>query len=118
MQLEELKRLVIEAMEEIKAEDIKIIEVSELTSITDLMIIASGRSTRQVRAIADNVIEKVKHAGVTPLGVEGQQPGDWVLVDLADIVVHVMMPEVRDFYNLEKLWSVEPGAGNKGSQKS
>lgn len=104
MNIEQLKRLAIDALEDVKAKDIRVLDVRGISSITDFMVIASGTSTRQVRAIANNVAEKAKEQGCRPLGVEGEQVGEWALVDLADVVVHVMLPEVRDFYNLEKLW--------------
>ena len=107
MQLETLQTIVVNALEEVKAQDIKVLDVRRIASFTDLMIIASGSSTRQVKALADKVVEKCTTAGVRPLGVEGQQEAEWVLVDLVDIVVHVMLPQTRDFYNLEKLWSVD-----------
>ena len=110
MNLEELTELVIDALEDVKAVDIKIIDVRGRTSITDVMVIASGNSDRHIKSLADNVIVKAKAAGVQPLGVEGQDSRDWVLVDLNDIVVHVMLPEVRDFYNLEKLWQDDQGS--------
>ncbi|HHL45706.1 MAG TPA: ribosome silencing factor [Gammaproteobacteria bacterium] len=96
--------LVVEALEDLKARDIKVLDVRGKSSITDMMIVASGTSDRQVRALADSVIEKVKQHNIQPLGVEGQQAGEWIVVDLVDVVVHVMLPEIRDFYNLEKLW--------------
>lgn len=104
MNLEELTKLVVDALEDMKAVDIKQIDVRGKTAITDLMVIASGTSDRHIKSLADNVVIKAKEAGLQPLGVEGQDSRDWVLVDLNDIVVHVMLPEVRDFYNLEKLW--------------
>jgi ribosome-associated protein len=104
MNLEELTKLVVDALEDVKAVDIKLIDVRGRTAITDLMVIASGTSDRHIKSLADNVVIKAKEAGLQPLGVEGQDSRDWVLVDLNDIVVHVMLPEVRDFYNLEKLW--------------
>lgn len=107
MNLEELTQLVIDALEDMKAVDIRIIDVRGKTAITDIMVIASGTSDRHIKSLADNVVIKAKEAGIQPLGVEGQDSRDWVLVDLNDIVVHVMLPEVRDFYNLEKLWQDE-----------
>ena len=106
MQLARLKKLIVSALEDLKAIDIKVMDVRGKTSFTDLMVIASGTSNRHVKSIADNVVVEAKAAGVIPLGVEGQREGEWVLVDLADAVVHVMQPSVRDFYNLEKLWVV------------
>ncbi|MFK5892472.1 MAG: ribosome silencing factor [Pseudomonadota bacterium] len=107
MQLDALKALTIEAIEDIKAFDIKVIDVQGRNSLTDTLIFASARSDRQAKAIANNIIEKSKHAGVQPIGVEGMQTGDWVLVDLGDIIVHIMLPQVRDFYNIEKLWEID-----------
>ena len=107
MELNELKELTIEAIEDIKAFDIKIIDVQGRNSLIDVLIFASGRSDRQVKAIANNVIEKSKHSGVQPIGVEGMNTGDWVLVDLGDIVVHIMLPQVRDFYNIERMWDMD-----------
>jgi ribosome-associated protein len=104
---EELVVLVEEALDELKALDISVLKVGDLTSITDHMVVTSGTSNRHVRSIADKVIEKAKAAGCTPLGIEGQEYGEWVLVDLGDVVVHVMQPKARDFYSLEKLWNME-----------
>ncbi|UCC57502.1 MAG: ribosome silencing factor [Gammaproteobacteria bacterium] len=105
-QVDKLLALVIDALEELKGVDIRTLDVSKLTSITDRMVIASGTSSRHVKSLADNVIRKTKQAGFRALGVEGEQAAEWVLVDLGDVVVHVMMPRVREFYALEKLWSV------------
>ena len=113
MQLDELKKVVIDALEDLKAVDIKVLDVREMATFTDLMIIASGTSDRHLKALADRVLEKCREVGVRPVGVEGERNVDWVLVDLGDIVVHIMRPETRDFYNLERLWSMGervPGA--------
>lgn len=111
MQLEDLRTIVIGALEELKAQDIKVLDVRGVASFTDLMIVASGTSTRHVKSVADKVIEKAGQVGIKPLGVEGEREAEWVLVDLNDIIVHVMLPQTRDFYNLEKLWSVHERAG-------
>lgn len=107
MNIDELKKLVVDALEDMKAEEVRVIDVRGKTAITDIMIIASGTSNRHVKALADNVVLKAKQAGVQPLGVEGENDAEWVLVDLVDVVVHVMLPRIRDFYNLEKLWLTE-----------
>ncbi|HKZ74595.1 MAG TPA: ribosome silencing factor [Steroidobacteraceae bacterium] len=99
-----LQGIVTEALDDMKAVNIKVLDVRGLTDIADTMIIASGTSDRHVRSIADRVIEKAKIAGFRPYGVEGARDGDWVLVDLQDVVVHVMLPRVREFYGLERLW--------------
>ncbi|MFD2190333.1 ribosome silencing factor [Pistricoccus aurantiacus] len=103
-----LKTLVIDALEELKAKDIATLDVSRLISVTDLMMVASGTSSRHVSALANNVVERAKQEGVKPLGVEGKNGADWVLVDLGNVVVHVMMPETRQLYDLERLWSDLP----------
>ena len=104
MELEQLQQLVIEKVDDMKAQDIKVIDVRGKSSITDLMIIATGNSTRHVKSLAQTVELAAKEAGVKPLGMEGEQQGDWVLLDLNDVILHVMLANVRDFYNLEKLW--------------
>ena len=101
-----LLKIVMTALEDMKGVDIRVIDVRDQTSITDRMVIVSGTSTRHVKALAENVVLESKKNGYKPLGVEGENVAEWVLVDLADVVVHVMMPEIRDFYALEKLWSV------------
>lgn len=108
MHIDTLKNLAIEALEELKARDITQLDVSKLTEVTDLMLIASGTSTRHVAALAQNLVEKAKADGLHPRGVEGGENADWVLVDLGDIVVHVMLPEARALYDLERLWADLP----------
>ena len=105
MQSNRLRQLAVDALEDLKAVDILELDVRKISNFTDYMIIASGRSARQVAALAENVVVKAKQAAEPPLGVEGMRAGEWVLVDLGDVVVHVMQPEVREFYQLEKLWS-------------
>lgn len=97
----------IAALEEIKAQQLVTLDVSDRTSVTDFMVIASATSERHVRSLTGNVVRCAKQAGVAPLGVEGERGGEWALVDLGDVIVHVMLPRVREFYQLEKLWSVE-----------
>jgi ribosome-associated protein len=99
-----LEKLVLTALDEMKAVNIKLLDVRGLTDIADAMIVASGTSDRHVRAIADRVIERAKGEGRRPLGVEGQRDGEWVLVDLQDVLLHVMLPRVREFYAIEQLW--------------
>ncbi|WP_426663426.1 ribosome silencing factor [Rhodanobacter aciditrophus] len=110
----ELRKAVVAALEELKAKDIREIDVRGKTSIADLLVIASGTSARHVKSIADEVVKFAKKAGVMPLGVEGEQEAEWVLVDLGDVIVHVMLPRIREFYGLERLWTVgdrEPDVG-------
>jgi ribosome-associated protein len=101
-----LRKSVIAALEDLKAKDVREIDVKGKTSIADLLVIASGTSARHVKSIANEVVKFAKDAGVMPLGVEGEQEAEWVLVDLGDVIVHVMLPRIREFYGLERLWSV------------
>lgn len=101
-----LKSVVIDALADMKALEVKVLDVRGLTDIADCMVIASGTSDRHVRSVAQRVVEKTKQAGFRPHGVEGQQDGDWVLIDLSEMIVHVMLPRVREFYGLEKLWDI------------
>lgn len=105
MDINALQALVIDAIEDIKGKDIEVIDTSKFNSLFDRLIIASGDSNRQTRALARNVQEKVKEAGGDVVSVEGEDTGEWVLVDLGDVVVHLMQPAVRAYYNLEELWS-------------
>ena len=108
MNNEQLCDLVIDALEEVKAKDIVKLDVRELTTVTDYMIVASGTSNRHVRALAEAVADKSREAGHRPAGIEGEDGSEWVLLDLQDALVHVMLPRVREFYNLEKLWLLRP----------
>ncbi|MEH6345118.1 MAG: ribosome silencing factor [Bermanella sp.] len=100
-----LKKLVIDSLEDLKAQDITVLDVTGRTSVTDTMIIATGTSSRHAQALAENVSEKAKAAGEMPLGSEGRGDSDWVLIDLGDVVVHVMTAQSREYYDLESLWS-------------
>jgi ribosome-associated protein len=99
-----LTEIIIDALEDIKAKDIKLINVANITSVSDHVAIASADSNRQTRALATNVMDKVREAGYTIYGSEGEQTGEWVLVDCGDVVVHIMQPAIRDYYKLEELW--------------
>jgi len=110
MNSEQLRTLVVAALDDIKAQNVTTLDVRDMTTVTDYMIIASGTSSRHVQALVDNVAERATRAGHKPIGVEGEENGEWVLLDLQDALVHVMLPKVREFYNLEKLWSLGPAA--------
>jgi ribosome-associated protein len=108
----ELKQIVVDALEDIKGRDITCLDVTQLTNITDHMVIVSGTSNRHVKSLADNVVSKAKEHGFCPIGVEGENPAEWILVDLGDVVVHVMLPNTRQFYDLERLWTAYPEAAS------
>ena len=111
MEPEEVKQLVIDALDDLKAINTVSLDVSQLTDVMDFLVIASGSSNRHVKSLASNVSMEAKKQGVRPLGIEGEQAGEWVLVDFGSVVVHVMLPATRDFYDLERLWvSPEPEA--------
>lgn len=105
MNSEELVNTIVDALEDIKAYDIDVIDVSKITSMFGYMIIASADSTRQAKSLANNVQVKVKAAGGNVYSMEGEQTGEWLLVDLGDVIVHIMLPAVREYYNLKALWS-------------
>ena len=114
---EQLKDQVLAALDDLKAQDVQVLDVRDTASFTDAMIIASGTSDRHIKALADRVLEAAKAIGVAPLGIEGETSREWILVDLGDVIVHLMHPQTRAFYNLEKLWAVSEEqalAGRKG----
>lgn len=108
MDLKKLVKLVTDALEDIKARDIEVIPTAKLTAMFDYIVVASGDSNRQVRALARNVQDKVRESGEEVLSIEGEDAGEWVLVDLGPVVVHIMQPAVRNYYALEELWSARP----------
>jgi ribosome silencing factor RsfS/YbeB/iojap len=103
-----LVKLVVAALDDMKAVNVKIMDVRKVTDVADCMVVASGNSDRHVRSIADRVVERAKGGGFRPMGVEGERDGEWVLVDLNDVILHVMLPRVREFYGLEGLWEIAP----------
>ena len=105
---ENLKKIIIRALEDIKAVDVVTIAVSSLTDVMDTMIIASGNSHRQVKALANNVLSDAKNAGFSPIGIEGENSGEWILIDFGDIVTNIMLPSSRKFYDLDRLWLLRP----------
>jgi len=115
MNAEQLLKLVLDTLEDAKSRDVVVMDVRGKTNMTDFMVMASGTSERHVRSIAGHVAEEAKKNQILPLGMEGETVGEWVLVDLGDVIVHVMKPETREFYQLEKLWRGEAGvAANAG----
>ncbi len=102
----ELQKLTVESLEDMKGKDIVVLDVSDRTTVTDWMIVVTGTSQRHVKSLANEVVEKSKEAGVRPLGMEGETDGNWILVDLGDVLAHVMTEDSREFYALEKLWGV------------
>ncbi len=118
MNIEDKIKLIVDALEDIKGRDITVLDTSKLTSLFERMVIASGDSNRQTRALADSVREKVKEAGEHVGGMEGEDTGDWVLLDLGDVVVHVMLPAVRAHYNLEELWDAGAAARQRNTPQA
>ena len=113
MDIRKLQKLAVGALEDVKAKNVEVINTSKLSAMFDRVVIATGDSNRHVRSLAKNVADKVAEAGGQVLGIEGEDGGEWVLVDLGDIVVHVMQPAVRTYYNLEELWKVTPARGRR-----
>ena len=105
-----IKEIALEALDDLKGKDIVSLDVSELSDVMDTLVICTGTSSRQVKSLANNVVEEGKKAGIRPIGVEGMEQGEWVLVDYGDLIVHVMLADVRSFYDLEKLWSMTPAS--------
>jgi ribosome-associated protein len=108
MDIKTLQRVVIDALEDVKAQDIKVYDTTRLTGLFDRVVIASGTSNRQTRALASSVRDKVRERGGDVISVEGEDTGEWVLVDLGDVVVHIMQPNIRAYYNLEEIWGGKP----------
>ena len=113
-----LVKTVAAALDDMKAVNVKVLDVRPVTDVSDCMVLASGNSDRHVRSIADRVVERAKAAGFRPIGVEGERDGEWVLVDLNDVIVHVMLPRVREFYGLENLWELTPAKAARARVKS
>ena len=113
MRASQIRKLIVDALVDAKAQDVAVLDVRKVADFTDTMVIVSGPSTRHVQSVADKVLDKMRSHGIRAIGVEGEKVGEWVLIDFGDVVVHVMRPQTRNFYSLEKLWSdakhVEPG---------
>ncbi len=118
MNTEELNQLIMSTLEDNKANDIKNIDVTSLTNVTDRMIICTATSTRHAAALAEKVVRTAKKNGVKPMSVEGEEQGEWILIDLLDIIVHIMLEETREFYSLEKLWSMTETARQQNENES
>ena len=116
MRQDTLAKVAVSALEDIKAHDITVLDVRKLTSLADTLVIASADSNRQVKALASHVRDMLKEAGASIVGVEGEESAEWVLVDAGDIVVHVMQPAVRAYYNLEELWTARPARRTKAAK--
>lgn len=112
-----LNQILLNAIDDLKGQDVVTLDVRELSDVMDTLIIVSGTSNRHVKSLVDNAVDEAKQAGFKPLGVEGKEGGEWVLVDFGDTVVHAMLPTTRKFYDLEKLWSLEPAGRNDQKQQ-
>jgi ribosome-associated protein len=117
MTLDDIKKIAVSALEDIKGKDIIVLDTRKLSDLFDCMIVASGDSNRQVRAMANNVREELKSRGVDIISMEGEESGEWVLVDTGELIVHIMQPAVRDYYNLEELWGGQRPSFNIGAKK-
>lgn len=115
MQLEQLKELVLTTLDDMKARDVTLMDVRGKTPVTDYMVVASGTSDRHVKAIAETLAYRAKESGEPPLGTEGVNEGEWALIDLNGVVVHVMLPKVRDFYALERLWAAPAAVATRAA---
>ena len=118
MDIRKLQKIAVAALEDIKSKNIEILNTAKISSMFDRVIICTGDSNRQVKALARNVLEKVREAGGEVISIEGEEGGEWVLVDLGDIVVHVMQASVRQFYNLEELWQATPAQRRKAVEQA
>lgn len=118
MTIDELKQMSLDALADLKAEDITVLDVRDKTTVTDWIIVTTGSSSRHVKSIANSVISAAKQANRAPLGSEGEDEGEWVLVDLGDVIVHVMQRQVREYYDLESLWSVDAVAQRREQDNS
>ncbi len=114
--IETLSQLIADTLEDMKAVNVTRLDIKDISSVADLLFVASGNSTRHVNAIADDILEKVKAAGFRPLGSEGTETAEWVLIDMGDVIVHIMLPDTREFYDLERLWSARPIAQQSTSE--
>lgn len=118
MDIRKLQKIAVAALEDIKGKDIEILNTAKISSMFDRVIICTGDSNRQVKSLARNVLEKVREAGAEVISIEGEEGGEWVLVDLGDIVVHVMQASVRQYYNLEELWQATPAQRRKAVEQA
>lgn len=118
MRIDKLVKTTVAALEDVKARDIVVLDVKKMTSLFDKVIIASADSSRQSKALASRVQEKIKALGARIQGVEGEQAGDWILVDLGNVIVHIMQPAARQYYNLEELWTPPKRSGRRGSRSA
>jgi len=110
----ELNQMILESLDDLKAQDVVTLDVRELTDVTDTLIIATGTSNRHVKSLAQNAVDDAKNKGQRAIGIEGQDAGEWVLADFGDTILHVMLPSARSNYDLEKLWTITPAGREEG----